>query len=88
MRSAILLSSYFVDVRFDMGSKVTGDGAATTFFVWTGFSFNTIGWDVISSTKVVRYYQVRVTADGMDANGLYIGEISVWPDVYSSLFLL
>ena len=33
MRSAILLSSYFVDVRFDTGSKVTGDGAATIFFV-------------------------------------------------------
>ena len=52
MRSAILLSSYFVDVRFDTGSKVTGDGAATIFFVWTGFSFNTIGWDAISSTKI------------------------------------
>ena len=33
MRSAILLSSYFVDVRFETGSNVTGDGAATIFFV-------------------------------------------------------
>jgi len=43
MRSAILLSSYFVDVRLETGSKVTGDGAATILFVSTGFSFNIIG---------------------------------------------